>query len=175
MINDMKTYRDSLLAKLHILIKEQGIDDETKRTMYAGYGVETAADMTDYQLSHLIARLEGREVGSGFVIPFRREVGPETRRLRSQCLKLITGSPDAAVLRMRGLGLPNDWTIINPFVQHHAGALLNQLSDGSLIDFVRKLRKIRDSGWRYRSPEKPGRKQEPAVVLVAASGGSLPN
>lgn len=164
----MKTYRDNLLAKLHILLKEQGVDDETKREMYAGYGVESAADLTDYQLSHLIARLEGREVGSGFVISPRRDVGPETRRLRSQCLALMTKSPAPANVKLRGLGLPNDWTVINPFVQHHAGAMLNQLSDGALIDFVKKLRKIRDSGWFYSAPRPDENRPAPTLVFVAA-------
>lgn len=34
----MKTYRNSLLAKLHILLQQQGVDDDTKAEMYAGYG-----------------------------------------------------------------------------------------------------------------------------------------
>lgn len=166
----MKTNRDGLLARLHILLKEQGVDNDTKREIYASYGVTTAADMTDYQLGHLCSRLEGREVGPAPVIRPRQDVSPETRRLRSQCLKLITGSPAPANLKLRGLGLPNDWTVINPFVQHHAGATLNRLSDDDLMDFVKKLRKIRDSGWFYRPPrpaaETPTERTAPAVVFV---------
>lgn len=166
----MKTYRDSQLARLHVLLKEQGVDDDTKREMYASYGVTTAADMTDYQLGHLCRRLEGEEVGPAPVIRPRQDVSPETRRLRSQCLKLITGSPAPTNPKLRGLGLPNDWAVINPFVQHHTGAMLNQLSDGALLNFVRKLRKIRDSGWFYRPPrpaaETPTERTAPAVVFV---------
>lgn len=160
----MKTYRDRLLAKLHILLQQQGVDDDTKAEMYAGYGVTTAADMTDSQLSHLVGRLENRDMGQAYTIPPRGDVSPETRRLRSQCLKLMTGSPSAVNPRARGLGIPNDWAIINPFVQHHAGAMLNQLSDGSLINFVKKLRKIRDSGWFYRQQQ--AERTAKSVMLV---------
>lgn len=166
----MKTYRDGLLAKLHILFKEQGVDDDIKREIYTSYGVTTAADMTDYQLGHLCLRLEGREVGTAPVIRPRQEVSPETRRLRSQCLALMTKSPTPASPKLRGLGLPNDWAVINPFVQHHAGATLNKLSDGALMDLVKKLRKIRDSGWFYRPPrpaaETTTDQAAPAVVFV---------
>lgn len=160
----MKTERNRLLGRLHLLLKEQGVDNDTKREIYASYGVETAADMTNYQLLHLIARLEGYKVGPAPVIPPRRDVGPETRRLRSQCLALMTKSPAPVDIKRRGLGLPNDWSVINPFVQHHTGAMLNQLSDGALIDFIKKLRKIRDSGWFYSVP-RPG-ENRPAQVLI---------
>lgn len=156
----MKTYRDSLLAKLHILLKEQGVDETTKRVMYAGYGVETAADLTAPQLRHLVGTLAGEVVLEA--VP--RPVSNETRRLQSQCLALMTKSPDPADVKKRGLGLPNDWAVINPFVQHHAGATLNHLSDGALIDFVKKLRKIRDSGWFYNAPRPD--ENRPAHTLV---------
>lgn len=171
----MKTYRDSLLAKLHILLQQQGVDDDTKAEMYAGYGVTTAADMTNFQLSHLVGRLEGRAMGGAPVARPYVEAGPETRRLRSQCLKLMTGSPAAVNPRTRGLGIPNDWAIINPFVQHHAGALLNQLSDGALIDFVKKLRKIRDSGWFYRTQQAERPAQPSALYIVAPTGNLVVN
>lgn len=167
----MRTYRDNLLARLHILLQQQGVDDDTKAEMYAGYGVTTAADMTNFQLSHLVGRLEGRAMSPSYAIPPRREVSDETRRLRSQCLKLMTGSASAVNPRARGLGIPNDWTIINPFVQHHAGAMLNQLSDGALIDFVKKLRKIRDSGWFYR-PKQTERTAKPSALYIVAPTGN---
>ena len=174
----MKTYRNNRLAKLHILLQQQGVDADTKADIYATYGVTTAADMTDSQLSHLVGRLENRDMGQAYTIPPRRDVSPETRRLRSQCLKLITGSPAPANPRLRGLGLPNDWAVINPFVQRHAGAMLNQLSDGALMKFVKKLRKIRDSGWFYRAPQ-PQQVQnsggaQPSGVYFISNFGNLP-
>ena len=72
----MKTYRDNLLAKLHILLQQQGVDDDTKAEMYAGYGVTTAADMTNFQLSHLVGRLEGRAMGGAPVARPYVEAGP---------------------------------------------------------------------------------------------------
>ena len=59
----MKTYRNNLLAKLHILLQQQGVDADTKADIYAGYGVTTAADMTDSQLSRLVCGL--RREGEG--------------------------------------------------------------------------------------------------------------
>ena len=117
-------------------------------------------------------------MGQAYPRPPRRDGSPETRRLRSQCLKLITGSPAPANPRLRGLGLPNDWAVINPFVQHHAGAMLNQLSDGALMKFVKKLRKIRDSGWFYRAPQ-PQQVQnsggaQPSGVYFISNFGNLP-
>lgn len=163
----MKTNRKNQLARLHILLEEQGIDEDTKREIYATYGVASAAYMTDYQLAHLIGQLEGRNMGAAPVVKARQDVGPETRRLRSQCLTIITGNPDAADPRKRGLGIPNDWAIINPFVQNHAGARLNQLSDGSLGDLAKKLRAIRDSGWRYRTKETAPAPVAPVFVMPA--------
>ncbi|WP_300725883.1 hypothetical protein [uncultured Rikenella sp.] len=163
----MKTHRDSLLAKLHILLKEQGVDEATKRAMYAGYGVETAADLTAPQLRHLVGTLAGEAVPEAAPRP----VSNETRRLRSQCLALMTKSPDPANIKLRGLGLPNDWAVINPFVRHHTGALLNQLSDGRLIDFVKKLRKIRDSGWFYNAPRPDENRPAHTLVFVATPTG----
>lgn len=171
--------RNNQLARLHILLNEQGVDNDTKCEIYASYGVGSSKDMTDYQLRHLIARLEGHDLGPAPTIQARQDVSSETRRLRSQCLKLITGSPAPANPKLRGLGIPNDWTIINPFVQYHAGARLNQLSDSGLADFVKKLRKIRDSGWFYRSPQpgaEPPRQTAPvAPVLVIPTNNNTIN
>ena len=167
----MKTERNRLLGRIHLLLKEQGVDEATKRAMYASYGVASAADLTDYQLRHLIARLEGYDLGPAPVVRPWQEVSSETSRLRSQCLALMTKSPAPANPRLRGLGLPNDWAVINPFVRHHTGALLNQLSDGRLIDFVKKLRKIRDSGWFYNAPRPDENRPAHTLVFVATPTG----
>lgn len=163
--------RNNQLARLHILLNKQGIDNETKREIYAAYGVTSSRDMTDHQLGHLIARLEGRNMGPAPAIPARQEVSAETRRLRSQCLKLITGSPDDPNQRARGLGVPNRWDVINTFILNHAGARLNQLSDGSLMAFVKKLRAIRDrdGGWRYHAKEATPAPVAPVLVISTTS------
>ncbi|WP_294596271.1 hypothetical protein [uncultured Rikenella sp.] len=165
----MKTYRDSLLAKLHILLKEQGVDEETKRAMYAGYGVDSTADLTAPQLRHLVGSLAGEAVPE--VAP--RQVSNETRRLRSQCLALMTKSPDPANIKLRGLGLPNDWAVLNAFVEHHAGATLNRLTDEELERFARKLRAMRSSGWFYNAPRQTTASPAAVVVLAPTDCGTV--
>lgn len=154
----MKTERNRLLGRLHLLLKEQGVDEATKRAMYAGYGVTTAADMTAPQLRHLVGTLAGEAVPEAAP----RQVSNETRRLRSQCLALMTKSPDPANVKKRGLGLPNDWAVLNSFVERHTGATLNWLTDEELERFARKLRAMRASGWFYCAP----RPVAPAAVVV---------
>ncbi|WP_304708419.1 hypothetical protein [uncultured Rikenella sp.] len=158
----MKTERNKLLGRLHLLLKEQGVDEATKRAMYAGYGVETAADLTAPQLRHLIGSLAGEAVPEAAP----RLVSNETRRLRSQCLALMTKSPDPANIKLRGLGLPNDWAVLNSFVEHHAGATLSRLTDEELERFARKLRAMRASGWFYCAPRPTA---APAAVVVVAN------
>lgn len=165
----MKTERNRLLGRLHLLLQEQGVDDETKRAMYAGYGVESAADLTVPQLRHLVARLAGEAVPESAP----RQVSPETRRLRSQCLALMTKSPAPANVKLRGLGLPNDWAVLNPFVEHHAGATLNRLTDAELERFARKLRAMRSTGWFYSAPQRHDENRPaPTLVLMATPTGS---
>ncbi len=165
----MKTYRDSLLAKLHILLKEQGVDDETKRVMYAGYGVETAADLTAPQLRHLVGSLAGEAVPESAPRP----VSNETRRLRSQCLALMTKSPEPANIKLRGLGLPNDWAVLNAFVEHHTETTLNRLTDEELEWFARKLRAMRASGWFYNAPRQAAASPAAVVVLAPTDRGTV--
>lgn len=165
----MKTYRDNLLTKLHILLKEQGVDDETKREMYAGYGVESAADLTAPQLRHLVGSLAGETVPESAPRP----VSNETRRLRSQCLALMTKSPAPANVKLRGLGLPNDWAVLNAFVEHHAGATLNRLTDEELERFARKLRAMRSSGWFYNAPRQAAASPAAVVVLAPTDCGTV--
>lgn len=143
--------RNNQLARLHILLNEQGIDSDTKREIYASYGVSSSKGMTDYQLRHLIARLEGHDLGPAPAVQPRQDVSSETRRLRSQCLSLMTRPYDETLaIKQRGLGIPNGvWSILNPFIQNHTGATLNQLSDGDLMRFRKMLMGMRESGWNW--------------------------
>lgn len=167
----MKTERNRLLGRLHLLLKEQGVDAETKREMYTGYGVESAADMTVPQLRHLVGSLAGETVSESAPRP----VSSETRRLRSQCLALMTKSPAPANIKLRGLGLPNDWAVLNAFVEHHAGTTLNRLTDAELERFARKLRAMRSSGWFYNAPQPDEHRSAPTLVFMAtpANGGAV--
>lgn len=167
----MKTERNRLLGRLHVLLKEQGVDDDTKREIYAGYGVQTAADLTAPQLRHLVGSLAGEAVPESAP----RSVSNETRRLRSQCLALMTKSPAPANVKLRGLGLPNDWTVLNAFVEHHAGATLNRLSDRELEQFARKLRAMRSTGWFYNAPQAADNRPATVVVVAAPTGGGVVN
>ena len=157
----MKTLRNNLIAKLHILMKETGTD-QYKAELYAGYGVASSRDMTERQLIDLINRLQGKNIDTPAP---RAEASAETRHLRSECLKVMTGDPFARNMRAAGLGIPNNWDIINPFVKHHAGALLNQLTDDKLKVLKRKLFAMRESGWRYRQKDTP---REPETKPAAS-------
>ncbi len=167
----MKTERNRLLGRLHLLLKEQGVDEATKRAMYAGYGVESAADLTAPQLRHLVGSLAGEAVPE--TAP--RSVSNETRRLRSQCLALMTKSPTPANIKQRGLGLPNDWAILNAFVEHHAGATLNRLSDRELEQLARKLCAMRSTGWFYTAPQAADNRPATVIVVAAPTGGGAVN
>ena len=50
-------HRNKLLAKLHILLKETGAEAH-KKDIYAGYGVDSAKEMSDDQIVDLIGRLD---------------------------------------------------------------------------------------------------------------------
>lgn len=53
--------RRKLLAKVHVLKKERGLDEDTYRgAIEALFGVRSAADLTDEQLMQLVAHLDGR-------------------------------------------------------------------------------------------------------------------
>ncbi len=56
--------RRKLLAKVHVLKKQQGLDDETYRDAIQGlFGVRSSADLSDDQLVKLIDHLSGRHRG----------------------------------------------------------------------------------------------------------------
>lgn len=153
----MKSTRNALLAKLHILLKEQNAE-EYKSQIYAQFGVTSSREMSDGQLIELISRLEATRSGSidtstqaKSPITQNGEIGL-IRRLRSEILCLLTRSPHIE-LRRRGLGVPNDWAVLNPFICRHTGVLLNRLDLDQLKAFRKQLLVMRDKGWVWHSPE----------------------
>lgn len=164
----MKTLRQQMIAKLHIILKQQNAI-EHKAEIYAGYGVTSSRDMTDAQLSHLIGQLEGSNQSAPASVSNRSATRVENlrsenggisapssddefaiKKLRSEILSLLTKSPRSTNPRQRGLGIPNDWAILNPFIVRHGHKLLFQMSTLELENFHRKLLAMRDSGWAYR-------------------------
>ena len=152
--------RNKLLAKLHIILAQQGINASTKRDIYTSMGVTSATEMTEDELIYLINKLEGKANKKAHV----SKVSPEMKALRSEVLFFMTGNPGAKDERKRGLGIPNDWTFLNSFMEHHAGKRLNKMSVEELKDFKKKLFKIRKTGWFYSS--KVERKVEKIVVTA---------
>ena len=130
-------YRNKLLAKLHILLKETGAEAH-KKDIYAGYGVDSAKEMSDDQIVDLIGRLDASTQNHSTMershpIQQRHEAANgQIRSLRSDVLFVLTANPDAQSPRRRGLGIPNDWQILNPFIHRHAGTLLYEMTDSEL-------------------------------------------
>lgn len=137
----MKTERNNLLARLHILLKRTGAETE-KEAIYASYNVASAAAMSDGQLMDLIGKLE--RLGND-----RNRHDPELRAMRSEVLFVLTANPDARQPRRRGLGIPNDWQILNPFILRHAGKRLPDMDFSELAAFKKQLYAMRATGWRY--------------------------
>lgn len=142
-------YRRSLLAKLHIMITQLGVD---KEALYSSFGVTTARDLSDDQIAYVIRKLEA-EPAPARTISHRIPTSDEVRRMRSEVLCLLTWSPTARNERRRGLGVPNDWAVLNPFIERHAGQLLNRLSAEELQAFKLQLLSMRAKGWVWRAAE----------------------
>ena len=148
-------YRNKLLAKLHILLKETGAEAH-KKDIYAGYGVDSAKEMSDDQIVDLIGRLDASTQNHSTMershpVQQRHEAANgQIRALRSDVLFVLTANPDAQSPRRRGLGIPNDWQILNPFIHRHAGKLLYEMTDSELRSFKTKLCAMRQTGWRYK-------------------------
>jgi len=51
--------KTKLLKKYHTLLRMQGVDNEAKMAMLAGYGVKSSKDLTIAQLVDIIVKLEG--------------------------------------------------------------------------------------------------------------------
>ncbi len=141
----MKIYRNSLLAKLHILITQNSVD---KEALYSAYNVESAKNLSNDQLKDCINHIEGKT-------PSQTKTVPDTdiKKLRSEVLALLTWSPRATNKRKQGLGLPNDWAVLNPFIAQHAGRDLTSLTIADLNRFKLKLHAMKKSGWFYKQSE----------------------
>ncbi|SUE33654.1 hypothetical protein [Rikenella microfusus] len=166
----MKTYRDGLLGRLHKLIRERGIDDDTKREMYASYGVTTAADMTDYQLGHLCSRLEGREVGPAPVIRPRQDTDRETRGKKISTILNILAR-HGIVERKEPLPAVVRFAEVNDFVRRYSRCHkpLSFMTPEELDAFHKVLRAMEARGWKFAgSPASPttDHNAAPAVVFV---------
>lgn len=136
--------KNRLIAKLHILMNQKEIDADTKADIYSGYGVRSSKEMTLEQLSDLVSRLEGKQVYGA------APVSVSIKALRSEVLLLLTASHWSSNSRKQGLNLPNDWSVLNPFIERHTGKLLPAMSEEELVGFKKKLLAIRKTGWYYR-------------------------
>lgn len=165
----MKTTRHQLLAKLHVLIAQQGVD---KEALYAAYGVTTARDLSDAQLSDMIGRLGAIRIAPSSAVstPTPQRTAPivneEVKKKRSEILSLLTKSPRSTNPRTRGLGIPNDWQILNPWIERHAGALLFKLSLDDLEQFRKQLLSMRAKGWSFHEKQEKQEKQEQPTSLL---------
>lgn len=156
--------RNKLIAKLHILIKEKGLE-EFKQDMYAGYGVTSCREMSNDQISELIHRLENKRVmfGGG------RQSGKTRSQLQSQVLATLNR-----------LGIREDttkvnaaerWAELNQFVRskNPAGKTLPEMSNDELQQLFVILKSMESKGWR----KKESKPQETPVVIpipIAHSG-----
>lgn len=165
---DREEYKKRLKCKFHVLLSKTGNIDN-KEAMLSGCGVVSSSDLTIEQLTALINGLEGKSETAGARSYYKQ---PASDRLlkdkRSSVLKLITGSPTAHNPKERGLGVPNDWALINPFIKNHAGAYLYELNIERLEQLRRKLFSMRETGWYH------GKKEQYAAPSVASSQTQKP-
>lgn len=157
MKNQTSIYRTKLLAKLHILITQQGVD---KEALYSSFGVESATQMSDAELIECVNLLEGKSPRSPYS-PKAKTSEFALRQMRSEILSLITKSPKSRTKKSRGLGVPNDWEILNPFIKKLAGKTLNKLSPDEMDHFKLQLFKMRDKGWVWSDRFKERLNEEP--------------
>lgn len=136
----MNQHRNKLLAKLHVIIAQQGVD---KEALYSSFGVTTAKDMTTDELIECASRLEGSDPHSAMISYGEREL----RAKRSQILSVLTKSPNPKAIKNRGLGVPNDWAILNPFIENLAGKRLSKMAMVEMDHFLLQLFKMREKGW----------------------------
>ena len=132
----MKIYRNSPLAKLHVLITQKSVD---KEVLYSAYGVESAKNLSNDQIKECITNLEGETPKPTKAIPVT-----DIKKLRSEILALLTKpSP-------KGLNIPNDWAVLNPFIAQHGGRDLPSMTIADLNRFKLKLHAMKKSGWHYQ-------------------------
>lgn len=137
-------YRKALTAKLHILLKKQGAENQ-KEAIYSGYGVTSSKELSDDHLADLISKLD-----SGEATPHRSQAEVPITKLRSIVLSLLTKPTDALNPKNRGFGIPNDWSYLNPFIEHYtAGGRLPRLSVGRINALIMQMRQMRDQGYQW--------------------------
>lgn len=155
--------KNKLIQKLQILLRQQGAL-ESKQEIYAQYGVTSSKDMSVPDLIQLINRLEGKTL--------RPQVDFHTRLLRSEVLKLLT-TPATGELRERGLGIPNDWGVLNPFIANHGGKSLPEMTTVELSSFKAKLYAMRQTGWHYKQPQTEATNTVYCPVILPTTNAEL--
>ncbi len=142
--------KNKLIQQLQILMKQQGMMDY-KADFYASYGVSSSKDMSESELQDAIRRLGGKPTMC------REKANANTRYMRSEVLKILTTPAP------KGLNIPNEWNILNPFIEKHGGKLLSKMTDEELTKFKKKLYSIRESGWSYKTATGA---TKPVVLMV---------
>jgi hypothetical protein len=159
--------RNKLSAKLHILLKQTAAE-EFKDDLYQQYGVTTSRDLTDWQLSDLIQRLEGRSQSTNAVTTRDRSTGKTRSALQSQVLATLTR-----------LGIKEDatksnaaarWAELNQFVRskNPAGKTIPEMSSDELQRLFVTLKSIESKGWR-RKEAAPAKTPAPVVIPIPMS------
>lgn len=155
----MKTDRNKLLARLHILLKELGAE-EYKREIYADYGVTSSKDMSDGQLHDLVGRLESdRNIQRDEAV----------RTLRHNALNLLTEM--GVYYRAGGDTWSDVWERVNEFLKQDkiAGKPLYSLAVPELKTLIRQLRAMQTKGYRYKGVEtepRPEQKRDRVVLIM---------
>lgn len=139
-----------LIQQLQILMRQHNMI-EHKEAFYASYGVTSSTKMTEEQLRDAIVRLGGKPTQG------REKVNADVRYLRSQVLKVMTTPAP------KGLNIPNEWDILNPFIERHGGKRLSAMNDTELNALKKKLYAMRQSGWNYKTVTAT---PKPVVVMV---------
>jgi hypothetical protein len=137
----MKTNRNRLLARFHALLRELGAEQH-KEAIYAARGVAGSRELSDGQLLEIIEQLEGERATVS---------DAAVRTLRSNALRLLT---DIGVYYVAaGEGQADCWRRVNDFLMQDriAGRRLYALDIQGLKALVRKLRAMKDKGYRYRA------------------------
>lgn len=152
--------KNKLIQQLQILMKQQGVV-EYKADFYSAYGVTSSKDMSEVQLQDAIKRLGGKPTMC------REKATANIRYMRSECLKILTAPAP------KGLNIPNEWSVLNKFIEKHGGKLLSKMTEDDLTKFKKKLFAIRESGWSYKiAVETP---KQTVVVIDYQSMNNTPN
>ena len=130
-----KTIREQLLAKLHILLKQTN-SYEFRKDMYSGYGVDTAADLTKWQLEDLIDRLD--EQYNGMIRTYRRKAAT----LLTQIGVYYEDEGETSKIA---------WIRANEFLKQPeiAKKAIYNLTKEELIALTKKLIAIKGKGYTY--------------------------